>query len=132
MLLYLLLHSLFFSGESESCTSDWNLNHGLLIINKITHLVARLTEAWVLCISVQKEFSERQSNRFSSVQFSCSVMSDSLQLHESQHSRPPCPSPTPRVHSYSHPVSDAIQPCHPLSFLSPPAPNPSQHQSLFQ
>ena len=37
----------------------------------------------------------------SSVQFSCSVMSDSLRPHESQHARPPCPSPTPRVHSDS-------------------------------
>ena len=61
MLLYLLLHSLFFSGESESCTSDWNLNHGLLIINKITHLVARLTEAWVLCVSAKKKFSKNHS-----------------------------------------------------------------------
>ena len=34
----------------------------------------------------------------SSVQFSRSVMSDSLQPHESQHARPPCPSPAPRVH----------------------------------
>ena len=34
-----------------------------------------------------------------------SVVSDSLQLHESQHSRPPCPSPTPRVHSDSRPSS---------------------------
>ena len=34
-----------------------------------------------------------------SVQFSCSVVSDSLQPHESQHARPPCPSPTPGVHS---------------------------------
>ena len=34
----------------------------------------------------------------SSVQFSHSVMSNSLQSHESQHARPPCPSPTPRVH----------------------------------
>ena len=38
---------------------------------------------------------------FSSVQFSCSVMSDSLWPHESQHTRPPCPSPTPRVHPNS-------------------------------
>ena len=38
---------------------------------------------------------------FSSVQFSLSVVSDSLQPHESQHARPPCPSPTPRVHSDS-------------------------------
>ena len=38
---------------------------------------------------------------FSSVQFSRSVMSDSLRPHESQHTRPPCPSPTPGVHSDS-------------------------------
>ena len=42
---------------------------------------------------------------FSSVQFSCSVVSDSLQPHGSQHTRPPCPSPTPGVHSDSHPSS---------------------------
>ena len=47
---------------------------------------------------------------FSSVQFSRSVMSDSLQPHESQHSRPPCPSQTPRVYSNSCPSS---QWCHP-------------------
>ena len=41
----------------------------------------------------------------SSVQFSRSVVSDSLRPHESQHSRPPCPSPTPGVHSDSHPSS---------------------------
>ena len=45
---------------------------------------------------------------------------------------PPCPSPTPGVHSDVHRVSDAIQPSHPLSSPFPPAPNPSQHQSLFQ
>ena len=62
---------------------------------------------------------------FSSVQFSCSVMSDSLRPHELQHARPPCLSPTPRVHSNSfHRVSDAIQPSHPLSspLLLPPIP----------
>ena len=46
----------------------------------------------------------------SSVQFSCSVMSNSLQSHESQHARPPCPSPTPRVHTNSCASS---QWCHP-------------------
>ena len=46
---------------------------------------------------------------FSSVQFSHSVVSNSLQPHESQHARPPCPSPTPRVHSDSRPLS---QWCH--------------------
>ena len=43
-------------------------------------------------------------------QFSCSGVSDSLRPHESQHARPPCPSPTPGVHSNSHPSS---QWCHP-------------------
>ena len=47
---------------------------------------------------------------FSSVQFSRSVVSDSLRPHELQHSRPPCPSPTPRVHSNSRPSSRW---CHP-------------------
>ena len=41
----------------------------------------------------------------SSVQFTCSVMSNSLQPHESQHARPPYPSPTPGVHSNSCPSS---------------------------
>ena len=41
----------------------------------------------------------------SSVQFSRSVMSDSLRPRESQHARPPCPSPTPGVHSDSRPSS---------------------------
>ena len=52
----------------------------------------------------------QSSIQFSSVQFSCSVMSDSLRPHELQHTRPPCPSPTPGVHSDSRPSS---QWCHP-------------------
>ena len=45
------------------------------------------------------------SVQFSSVQFSRSVVSDSSQPRESQHARPPCPSPTPRVRSNSCPSS---------------------------
>ena len=41
----------------------------------------------------------------SSVQFNCSVMSESLWPHGLQHARPPCPSPTPRVYSNSCPLS---------------------------
>ena len=68
---------------------------------------------------------------FSSVQFSRSVVSDSLRPHESQHARPPCPSPTPEfTKTHVHWVDDAIQPSHPLSSPLPHAPNPSQHQSL--
>ena len=70
---------------------------------------------------------------FSSVQFSGSVVSDYLWPHELQHARPPCPSPTPGVHSDSCPsIGDVIQPSHPLSSPSPPAPKCPQHQSLLQ
>ena len=48
--------------------------------------------------------------QFSSVQFRRSVVSDFLRPHESQHARPPCPSPTPGVHSDSRPSSRW---CHP-------------------
>ena len=48
--------------------------------------------------------------RISSVQFSRSVVSDSLRPHESQHTRPPCPSLSPGVHSDSRPLSRW---CHP-------------------
>ena len=54
--------------------------------------------------------SQRWLRRNHSVQFSCSVMSDSLWPDESQHTRPPCPSPTPGVHANSHP---SRQWCHP-------------------
>ena len=47
----------------------------------------------------------RSSKEISSVQFSSSVVSDSLWPHELQHARPPCPSPTPGVHSNSRPLS---------------------------
>ena len=58
-------------------------------------------------------------------------MSYSLKPHESQHARPPSPSPTPEfTHIHIHRVGDAIQPSHPQSSPSPPAPNPSQ-QSVF-
>ena len=53
-------------------------------------------------------------------------MSDSLGPHELQHARPPCPSPT-----HVHRVGDTIQPSHPLSSPSPPAPNSFQYQNLF-
>ena len=69
----------------------------------------------------------------SSVQFSRSVVSDSLRPHD--RSTPGLP-----VHhqlleftqTHVHRVGDAIQPSHPLSSPSPPALNPSQHQDLFK
>ena len=62
----------------------------------------------------------------SSVQFSHSVVSDSLRPHESQHARPPCPSPTPGVHSDSHPSSTVMPTSHHILccpfLLLPPIP----------
>ena len=70
----------------------------------------------------------------SSVQFSHSVVSDSFTLHELQHARPPCPSPSPRACSNSCSLSQWCHPTisHPLSSPSPPAFNLSQNQGLFQ
>ena len=71
---------------------------------------------------------------FSSVQFSHSVMSNSLQPHELQHARPPCPSPTPGVHSNSCPSSRC---CHPaisssvVPFSSCPQSLPALGSSLM-
>ena len=67
-----------------------------------------------------------------SVQFSRSVVSNSLRPHELQHARTPCPSPTPEsTQTYVHWVSDTIQPSHPLSSPSPVL-SLSQHQGLFK
>ena len=61
----------------------------------------------------------------SSVEFSCSVMSDSLQPHGLQHTRPPCPSPTPGVYSNSCPLRWW---CHPA--ISSPVISSSHLQSF--
>ena len=65
-----------------------------------------------------------KNNTPSSVQYRCSAVSDSLWPHELQHSRPPCPSPTPEVHSDS-----TSQWCHP-AISSSVIPFPSCPQSL--
>ena len=58
----------------------------------------------------------------SSVQFSCSVVSDSLRPHESKHARPPSPSPTPRVYSNPCPSSWWCHPTISSLLLLPPIP----------
>ena len=77
-----------------------------------------------------KDVVEFSSVQFSSVSQSCPTLCDPMN----------CSTPGLPVHhqlpeftqTHVHRVSDAIQPSHPLSSPSPPAPNPSQHQSLFQ
>ena len=55
---------------------------------------------------------------FSSVRFSCSVMSNSLQPHGPEHARPPCASPTSRVYSNSHPL-ESVMPSNHLILCRP-------------
>ena len=78
------------------------------------------------------------SHWFSSVQFSRSVMSNSLQPHKPQHARPPCPSPTARVHPNSCPSSRWCHPTISLSVIpfsscprSFPAPGSFQRSQFF-
>ena len=59
--------------------------------------------------SWRKSYHAYSEHKKGSVQFSRSVVSNSLRPHESQHARPPCPSPAPGVHSGLHPLS---QWCH--------------------
>ena len=90
---------------------------------------------WAVQIHLYRFFSIVQ---FNSVQFSRSVMSDSLQPHGLQHTRLPCPSPTPRTCSNSYPLSWW---CHPTisSFVVPfysclqsfPASGPFQMSQFF-
>ena len=65
---------------------------------------------WKRILAESKEAYLSRSYNLTSVQFSCSVVSDSLQPHGLQHARLPCPSPTPRTCSNSCPSSHC---CHP-------------------
>ena len=78
----------------------WDSGHSVLSVNIIN--LKRLYQSGPLV-------SYNRKPEFSSVQFSRSVVSNSLRPHESQHARPPCPSPTPGAHSDSRPSS---QWCH--------------------
>ena len=74
-------------------------------------------------------------NTISSVQFSSVAQSCLTLCDPMNHSTPGIPAHHQLLEftqTHVHWVSDAIQPSHPLSFPSPPAPNPSQHQGFFQ
>ena len=120
------------------------LAQGLVEVKRYTRLPVNIcllfqcpdiVPACVWCIEpwpqMWKRCAWQGEERWFSVQFSRSIISHSSQPRESQHARPPCPSPTPGVYSnHVHQGGDAIQPSHPLS--SSPALNPSQHHGLFQ
>ena len=116
------------SRGSQRVTHDWETELNLELLN---------IQNWSLkfLFYISESFPGSQSwdlimVQFSSVAQSCPTLSDPM-----NRSRPGLP-----VHhqlpeftqTHAHRVSDAIQPSHPLSTPSPPAPNPSQHQGLFQ
>ena len=81
---------------------------------KVLHSICQRTQQWpqdwkrsifipIPKKSNAKECSNDHTIALISVRFSCSVMSDSLRPHKLQHARPPCPSPSPGVHSDSCP-----------------------------
>ena len=103
----------------SSLITDYNFR--LVSLISVTSLILKIHRARVFRLS---------SVQFSSVAQSCLTLCDPM-----NNSTPGLP-----VHhqlpeftqTHVHQVSDAIQPSHPLSSASPPAPNPSQHQSFFQ
>ena len=90
--------------RSASSHGDGNWSTDGFLMNSINNYMI-LVRVWFFI----SDFKEMSIDR-ASVQFSHSVVSDSLRPHESQHARPPCPLPTPGVHSDSRPLS---QRCHP-------------------
>ena len=86
--------------ELNSLVKDMGTNLGVSF--------GKVLSLWVSYVMTVKE--EVELNSVQSVQFSRSVVSDSLRPHELQHARPPCSSPTPGVHSDSCPLSRW---CHP-------------------
>ena len=74
-------------------TEEWSRQHIVRRSCWLSFLSFLVNISWIGVFSL--------IDSFSSVPFSRSVVSDSLRPHESQHARPPCPSPTPGVHPNS-------------------------------
>ena len=90
-----------------------------------------LGSLWLIHVDVsQKPTQCYKAIQFSSVAQSCPTLCNPM--NRSTTGLPVHHQLLEFTQTHVHPVSDAIQPSHPLSSPSPPAPNPSQHQSLFQ
>ena len=119
-----------FTEEETGTQTVWRACpkfHGPLVVKSVRSKLLRhsgsMVHALSLCLINTSFYIQ-----FSSVQFSHSIVSDSLRPHDSQHARPSCPSPTPGVHSDPRPSS---QWCHPaisssvVPFSSCPQPLPA-------
>ena len=112
--------SVQFNSVTQSCLTLWDPMNRSMPGLPVHHHLPEFTQTQVPLCSVQ----------FSSVTQSCLTLCDPM-----NRSTPGLPvhhqlPEFTQIHVYR--VSDAIQPSHPLSSPSPPAPNPSQHQSLFK
>ena len=107
--------SLMFSGDPSRLLC-------VLLENSIQPLVQRISHLWT---------NELFPVQFSSAAQSCPTLYDPMN-HRSTPGLPVHHQLPEFTQTHVHRVGDAIQPSHPLSSPSPPAPNPSQHQSLFQ
>ena len=140
LFVFLLLLSLPYViwANQEGFCFIWD-SHSGLICWKLLHILHRLEVHLPVLFWVSPTSLEglgqlgSSSSLFSSVQFSRSVVSNSLWPHELQHARAPVHHQLPEfTQTHAHRVDDAIQPSHPLLPPSPPVPNPSQHRRLFQ
>ena len=71
----------------------FNIHKSINVIHHINKLKGK--NHMIISIDAEKAFDKIQHPFMIQIQISCSVVSDSLRPHESQHARPPCPSPTP-------------------------------------
>ena len=96
----------------------------------VTNLMAESKEVKNLLMKVKEESEKVGFSQFSTVTQSCPTLCDPM--NRSMPGLPVHHQLLEFTQSHINRVSEAIQPSHPLSSPSPPAPNPSQHQSLFQ
>ena len=102
----------YFIYHPRKKLDHWNEDSSLIISGWATSSQVYADMIWPFKCGNFKDVSRDKKKslthnpeNFSSVQFSCSVVSDSLQPHEPQHAKPPCPSPTPGVYSNPCPSS---------------------------
>ena len=146
--MYFPMSQLFASGGQSIGASAWSyistsseysglisFKFGLLLSKELSRIFSSVTiwkrqffgflPSLLSCSHICTWLLERPS-----VQFCCSVVSDSLRPHRLQHTRPPCPSPTPGVYPNSCSLSRWFHPT--ISSSPSPTFNLSHHQGLFK
>ena len=126
-------------------TIDWvneatNIDFAQFWIWRWARSVSWLLNSCLLTVFLHGKERDREMDHLSCVSSSKAQLSSVAQSCPTLRDRMNCSTPGLPVHhhlpeftqTHVHRVSDAIQPSHPLSSPSPPAPNPYQHQSLFQ